>query len=181
MVFSKKFIFIFGILLILGILIPFKVFKNSRTIRQVQSEPSVHYHAGFVVFDNGKKVDFSDIQYMNIEPCTLHKADEKETPEHEQLEKAHLHDGVGDVVHSHREGAKWGDLFTNINYPLDYSQATAFVGGEEVVDIKNALITADSSLVIFIGTVNKSLLTQSVPLDHIKEVEKMSENCGGQS
>ena len=31
----------------------------------------VHYHAGFVVFENGKKLNFSDNKYMFIKPCTI--------------------------------------------------------------------------------------------------------------
>ena len=188
MVFNRKFIFISGILLILGILIPFKIYKDRQTLKPlpqaiqlVEGAPEVHYHAGFVVFDNGVKVDFSVIKYMNISPCTEHAVKVDETPEHLQMEKAHLHDGVGDVVHSHREGARWGDLFTNIGYPIDYSKVTAFINGVEIQDIQNASIVGDDSVVIFVGEVDKTKLIEAITINHIKEVEKMSENCGGQS
>ena len=169
---KSKFIAIVGILFVLGIAIFYKFVKQS------EPQTEVHYHAGFVVFDNGKKVDFSDLKYMNIEPCTLHKEDEEETPEHNQLEKAHLHDMIPDVVHSHRENAKWGDLFTNIKYSIVYSKVTAFINGNEVLDIQSTPIKAYDSVVIFINTVDKNLITQAITVDHIKEVENKSENCG---
>ncbi|HKB88069.1 MAG TPA: hypothetical protein VKC53_00300 [Patescibacteria group bacterium] len=180
---KKKIIYIVLIIIIATIGI-FAYFKSKKTV--VSEE--IHYHAGFVVFDNGKKVDFSDLKYMNVEPCTVPGKKEEETPEHNQLEKAHLHDGVGDVVHVHRLDSKWGDLFTNIKYPIDYSKVTAFINNQEVADIQNITIKPYDSLVIFIGTVDKrslasqdpgkNLLLQAVTVDHIKNTESMSESCG---
>lgn len=176
---KRKIIVVIGILLILATLIGYKLIKQKGdTLKLIQSEEDVHYHAGFVVFDNGVKVDFSDVGYMNITPCTEHGPAENETPEHLQMEKAHLHDAVGDVVHSHREGAKWADLFTNIGYEVDYSIVTAYINGEKVTGIKEYPIKAYDSMVLFIGNSDESLLSESVGIDHIKEVEKKSENCG---
>ena len=137
----------------------------------------IHFHAGFVVFDNGKKVDFSNMKYMTIEPCKV-DTNEVQTAAEIQHDKAHLHDGVGDVVHVHVKGAVWGDLFENINYPLDYSKVTAFINGQQIQNIKDTPIKAYDSVVIFVGTVDKNLLSQAVTIDHIKEVESKSETCG---
>jgi hypothetical protein len=175
---NKRLTAVFGIFLILAVFAGFKVYK-AYSQKVSQKEPEIHLHAGFAVFENGKKVDFSDIKYMNVEPCTLHKSESKETPEHNQLEKAHLHDGVGDVVHVHREGAKWSDLFTNIGYPIDYSKVTAYVNGEKVDDIKDFPIKAYDSVVFFVGSTEELPLVQGITLDHIKEVESKSESCGG--
>lgn len=152
------------------------IFAYLKTKKAVTPE-KIHFHAGFVVFDNGKKVDFSDMKYMTIEPC---KVDTTETPTAAEIQhdKAHLHDGVGDVVHVHVKGAVWGDLFTNINYPIDYSKVTAFINGQEVQNIKDTPIKAYDSVVIFIGTVDKKLLSQAVTIGHIKQVESTSESCG---
>lgn len=169
---KRKVIVVIGILFVCGILITYKIFNKP------QLKNSIHYHAGFVVFDYGIKVDFSDLRYMNVEPCQLHDSDEKETPEHNQLEKAHLHDRIGDVVHVHVEGSVWGDLFTNIKYPLDYSNVTAYINGEKISDLKSYPIKANDSAVIFIGKVDEKLLNQAVTADHIKEVESKSETCG---
>ncbi len=145
--------------------------------KRAVSTKGVHYHAGFIVFDNGKKVDFSDIKYMTIKPCKL-KNSETDTSEDLQNEKAHLHDKVGDVVHVEAEGAKWGDLFSNIGYPIDYSKATAYINHQKVDDIKDYPIKAYDSLVIFIGKVDTQLLDEAVTRDHILQIEKTSEICG---
>ncbi len=167
---KRKLIAITGILLILSVIVFFKF------IRKPEKEAEVHYHAGFVVFNEGQRVDFSDSKYMFIKPCTTGK--EKLDAKAEQMEKAHLHDEVGDVVHVEADGAKWGDLFTNISYPIDYSKATAFINGSEIGDFQNTPVKANDSLVIFVGKADQSLLSNAVTLDRIKEVESKSVECG---
>lgn len=144
------------------------------------SDQEVHYHAGFVVFDNAKKVDFSDIKYMHVEPCSIgiEEKSEEETPEHKQIEKAHLHDGIGDVVHVHGNGAKWGDLFTNIKYPIDYSNTTAYADGQKIDELKDYPIKPDASIVIFVGRVDTNLMDEAVTAEQIREAESRSESCG---
>ena len=62
----KNKIFIFLLLLISAALI-FYLFRNSKN-REDQKE--IHYHAGFLVYLNGVRQDFSGSQYMHIEPCS---------------------------------------------------------------------------------------------------------------
>lgn len=133
----------------------------------------VHYHAGFIVVENNQKIDFSGFKYMKIEPCGDHEhADE-------QLEKAHLHDSVGDVVHVHRDDPKWSDLFTNIKYPLDYSKTTAYLNGQKIESFQDQTILPFDSIVILVGENDvEKALAQTVQKPHIEEVEKKSENCG---
>lgn len=144
-------------------------------------EKPVHFHAGFIVVKNNKQEDFTDSKYMSIKPCTLATNDipEEETKESEQLEKAHLHDKVGDVVHVEHKGARWKDLFMNINYGLNFSEAEAYINGKKVTQFQDRLIGAYDSVVIFVGKnndVNKSL-SQAVSKKHIQEVESKSEDC----
>lgn len=146
-------------------------------IKKTSSPKEIHYHAGFVFFDNGKKVDFSDIKYMTINPCKL-KTSEARAPQDLQNEKAHLHDKVGDVVHVEAEGAKWEDLFSNIGYPVDYSKVTAYIDHQKVDDIKEYPIKAYDSLVLFIGNIDTKLLNQAVTKDHILQIEKTGRSCG---
>lgn len=123
----------------------------------------VHYHAGFTVYFDGVKQDYSDYKYMNLVPCSEH--DVKKRAAEEQMEKAHLHDGVGDVVHVHRAGAVWGDLFKNIGVELAEEPA-----------ILRQMIEPDSSVVITIGSPVEN--PEKVTIEHIKEVEAKSELCG---
>lgn len=113
------------------------------------------------MYVNGEKQDYSDWQYMHLELCT----EGQEQQEDEQIEKAHLHEGVGDVVHVHREGAVWGDLFKNIGVEL--AEETAILQQE---------IEPNSSVVITIGKAVEN--PEYVSIEHIKEVEAKSELCG---
>jgi hypothetical protein len=137
----------------------------------------IHIHAGFVVFEHNKKIDFSDFKYMSVKPCSL-KEEEKLTDEELQSEKGHLHDNVGDVVHVHRVGSRWRELFTNIKYPLDYSKTTGYINGQEVPDWQDQKVEAYQSLVVFIGENDKKHLKEAVKKSHIQLIEKKSENCG---
>lgn len=134
----------------------------------------VHYHAGFQVYVDNVKQDFSDFKYMKIEPCgTDHSEGD------EQLEKAHLHDNVGDVVHVHRDGAKWSDLFTNIGYALD-QDVKGYLNGQLVPQALTMPIIGNGSMVFFVGenTDIPQKVAGRVSQDHIIEVEAMSEKCG---
>ncbi len=168
---NRKVIAITGITLILLVIVV------SRFIFNKTPEKEVHYHAGFVVFDGGQKVDFSDSKYMFIKPCTTGEP-AKPDAKTKQMEKAHLHGGVGDVVHVEAENSKWGDLFTNIGYPVDYSKVTAYLNGQKVNDLKSAPINQDDTLVVFIGPINTGLLNQAVTKERIEDVGRVSVECG---
>lgn len=128
-----------------------------------QPEEHVHYHAGFVVYVDGVKQDYGDFKYMNFKPCTQEEA--KSTKEDEQIEKAHLHDGVGDVVHVEAAGSVWGDLFKNIGVTLP----------AEVAELEQPIVP-DSSIAIVIGSAVDN--PDKVSIERIKEVEAKSELCG---
>ncbi len=138
----------------------------------------VHFHAGFHVYVDDKLQDFSDFKYMHEKPCTLHGKPVDDNDD-EQIEKAHLHDQIGDVVHVHRTGATWGDLFINIHYSVDEGNAVAYVNGVKVDNILKQTIKPYDSLVLFIGkhTDDKKYLEKAVKKDYIQRVEKKSEFC----
>jgi hypothetical protein len=137
----------------------------------------VHIHAGFIVYNNGKQEDFSDFRYMEVKPCGGDHQ-EKLTAEEEQREKAHLHDGIGDVVHVHRKGAKWGDLFKNINYPVVAAKLNVYINGELIRDSLTREIVPYESIIFVVGSVDGIDLTKQVAREHIEETERKSELCG---
>lgn len=140
-------------------------------------EKEIHYHAGFLVYIDGKLQDFSDTKYMDIEPCKI--ASEKKEHGNDQREKAHLHDGIGDVVHVQREGAVWSDLFKNIEYSFPKSkQIQGFINGLPVEDILAHPINAYDSVIIVVGDSKNIDINHYVSKEHIKEIEKKSETCG---
>lgn len=171
----KRFLIIV-IILIASILSISAFFVAKKTSSKIISNEKIHYHSGFIVFENGKKLDFSDNKYMFIKPCTI-DGEEDESTEDSQLEKAHLHDNVGDVVHIEEEGAVWGDLFTNIKFPVDYSKVTGYINGYEEKDFQNQPINSDDSLVLFIGKPDLLLLSKAVTKDRIVEIENSGGGC----
>ncbi|HVA97031.1 MAG TPA: hypothetical protein VND99_05245 [Candidatus Acidoferrales bacterium] len=168
---SRFFIIIFTILLIGAASIAFILYNR------VQAQQKIHYHAGFVVFKNNTKLSFSDKKYMYTKPCTLN-GKEDTTNENDQLEKAHLHDNVGDVVHIERSGAVWQDLFTNIKFPLDYSKTEGFINGQKVTNYQTQPIKPDDSLVVFMGNndITKDL-KQAPTKDYMERMAKKSGTC----
>ena len=151
--------------------------------------PEIHFHAGFQVYVDGVKQDYSDFQYMHLKPCD---EDEEHAPTdpaqlteaeraEEQQERAHLHEGIGDVVHVHRENVVWGDLFQNLGVTLPAGKTVVgYIGDQRVTDIMKQPISANESIVIVVGDQSKvaSMLKDRVTVAHIQEVEKLSESCG---
>jgi hypothetical protein len=153
-------------------------------INNVYNKPQkAHFHAGFQVYADGKLEDFTDEKYMNTTPCALRENTSKnETPEEIQMEKAHLHDNIGNVAHSHLTGGKWKDLFQNMKYDIaSKGNINGYVNGVQVNNILDANIKPYDSAVIFVGdipTESHSFLSKAVNKDVIIKAEKMSENCG---
>jgi hypothetical protein len=167
---------------------------------QKAEDPDIHYHAGFQVYVNNELQDFSDLKYMKLTPCGDRHA-EGLSPEQEQLEKAHLHDLNGDVVHVHRDGATWRDLFTNMEWEMPseeivnvYSLAQGGVNGENWAifpenDINDfgreyldSEIQPNQSVIFFFGDITDvpEKLETAVTLDRVREVENLSEDCGNE-
>lgn len=141
-----------------------------------QNTTPFHIHAGFEVFVDGKKQDYSSSKYMEIEPCTKeHEAVE----ENDQLEKVHLHDGVGDVVHVHRRNATWSDLFQNIQVTFSlHKPIVGWVNGKKVSDIMRTSIHAYDSVIIIVGDDTGVDVSKYVSPDYIHEIEAKGETCG---
>jgi len=146
---------------------------------EIVAPEEIHYHAGFQVYKDNVLQDFSGLEYMHINPCSEKESNKKLTPEEEQIEKAHLHDNIGDVVHVHRPDALWRDLFLNIKSPIDVV-TSAFINNEPVEDILDYPINESDSVVFFVGE-NENIeekLKSVVTRERIIEVENKSENCG---
>ncbi len=142
----------------------------------ISTPAKIHYHAGFLVYVDGARQDFSGDSYMNKDFCAApHKT---ETPQEIQIGKAHLHDNVGDVVHVHRPGAVWGDLFTNIHYAFPAGKpVTGYVNGKIMPDILHYPIKPYDSVIFAVGNSTGVDLTKTVSKNHILDVEKHSEAC----
>lgn len=169
----KKILLIAGTVLIITAI----SFALSQTV--FKPKP-VHYHAAFQIYNDEKLQDLSGFKYMHQMPCTVNGKPVEGHKEDEQMEKAHLHDQIGDVVHVHRNGAKWKDLFINIKYPLKKESITAYINGVKTDNFLEQKIEPYQSIVIFSGkhTDDKKYLNKSLKKEYIEKVEKRSDNCG---
>lgn len=172
---NKNLIILAGVAVVLAIV----ALASTITPETVQPEDEIHYHAGFQVYKDDVLQDFSGLQYMHLESCTEEEHKEEPSAEEEQLEKAHLHDGIGDVIHVHRENVTWKDFFENIKVDIN-SEASAYINGKEVENFQDSPINTYDSLVIFEGqnTDTNEKLQKAVSKEHIIETESKSESCG---
>jgi hypothetical protein len=142
---------------------------------------AAHFHAGFQVYIDDKLQDFSDTKYMETKPCANDEGDETKSPEELQKDKAHLHDNVGNVVHSHVKGGTWEDLFRNIKFNIHPEKGiTAYVNGKEVKNILQYPIHPYDSAIILVGKHGDkdTYLKNAVTKAEILKEEKNSESCG---
>ena len=163
-------VFLAGSLLIL-ILVGLVIFGIKR------GQPvEVHYHAGFRIYENNQLVDFSGTQYMHIKPCSKDEA--HESAGNDPRERAHLHDGIGDVVHVHRADATWGDLFAGLGFHPE-GTVTYYINGQPVGDVNKRVIAAYDRLLILVGKNDRlEEKLQSVPdKAKVEEAEQKTEGC----
>jgi hypothetical protein len=164
----KKYSILFFILILIGI----------GLYTYTNKEPKLrHIHAGFILFIDGKQKDFSGIDFMSLKPC---RDDQNSyTKEEIQDQKAHLHDNVGTIVHSHREGAQWKNLFENMGYdPASSKTLNGYINGKKINNILNYPINDYDSAVFFIGREDAKLLSKALTKNQINEAEKTSRDCG---
>lgn len=163
---------------IASILIPIAVLVVTFFIPTSRSD-DVHFHAGFDLYRDGELVDLAKLEYMLEKPCTLDEHEEPTTLADEQIEKAHLHDLVGDVVHVHSEHATWGDLFRNIGITFT-EPVTGYTAIGTITDVLNQEIIPSERIVIAEGELAdpEAKLAEVPDEARIRQVEATSENCG---
>ncbi len=115
------------------------------TISGVPSQ-AVHYHANFLVVQDGKLVDYSENKYMEFEPCELDDHAGFFDPE----ERTHLHDNIGTVAHVHAPGVKWKELFTILGVNSD--SASYVLNGKRVDGVQNMEMQSEDKLLVILGT-----------------------------
>jgi hypothetical protein len=172
----KKILFVSGLALLALVGYLYSRFFPSAPLHD---EDDIHFHAGFVVINDGQNVDFSADRFMHVKSCSLDEHQDP-TPEELQIEKVHLHNNIGDVAHIHKPEATWGDLFTNLSYPLPAASFSASLNQEAVTDILSAPIQPYDSLVLIVGLASPSAsiyFDNAVTIEHIQDAEAKSETC----
>jgi hypothetical protein len=81
----------------------------------VQNPDPNHTHADFAVYVEGEKLDFSDLKYMSGLSTDETTHDEEDEYHHPYL---HLHDEVGHVLHTHKQGLTLGTFFSSLGFTM---------------------------------------------------------------
>ena len=143
---------------------------------QKKTDDHTHFHAGFIVYVNGEKQDYSDTRFMHLDVCSIpgkqddHAMDVKDT--------VHLHDNVGDVAHIHIENVTWRMLFENINVSFPGNlPVSGYKNGKIIQDILNQPIQKDDTVIFVIGVKKNADISSYVTIERIREVEGKSNSC----
>ena len=122
---------------------------------------TVHYHANFAVYINGKQETFaSPLYYEEVQTCS---EDFENQPQH----RAHMHDQVNNIVHVHDQAVTWGHFFANLGFGLTKNlietqdgifidksngkRLTFYLNGETVDSVANKVIQSEDVLLIDYG------------------------------
>ncbi len=136
---------------------------------------TIHYHANFALYINGQREEFrSQTYYEESETCAV---DATMTP----IDRAHMHDGVNDVVHVEDHAVTWGQFFTNLGWylgpyfiegPGPYgtmylengnSQLHLILNGQNYTDLgglQNTVIKDQDKLLVSFGDLSQATLQQ---------------------
>ncbi len=163
------------------------------TLPALPSAEGPHYHANFAVFLNGERLDLSAMHYMqDIAAC-------KANPDLIlAVERAHMHEGIHDIVHVHHEGATWGHFFANIGFALgddflitdrgerhfaEGDRTLKFIrDGFDMPSVFNNVIESEERLLISFGTesVEQILETQSTEIPSTANIfNQYHQDAGG--
>ncbi len=139
-----------------------------------ESSQEVHYHVGFVIYENNKLLDFRAPEFMHLDPC----GNEEQVENDLSSERVHLHNNIGDIAHVHNNRATWGDLLDSLNYRPP-SRLTFYLNGKLVVNSTALTIAPNDRMLILVGDFdNQQEKFATVPDEHaIRAAEAEVENC----
>lgn len=146
---------------------------------------TVHYHANFAVYVNGRQEQFKGAQYYEetaVQLCALEKVDDP-------AERAHMHDNVNSVVHVEDHLVTWGQFFQNLDWGLgdDYLKTadkvlvadaqhtlTFILNNKKVDSIAGRIINDQDKLLVSFGSETDNQLQQQ--FDTIQNKAKQYDN-----
>lgn len=173
--------------LLLGALIV--VLAHFFTIKQ----SSVHYHANFGLFVNGKRDEFKSFTfYEEVASCGSNDVMNPKI-------RTHMHNNVNYVVHVHDAAATWGHFFANLGYTLgdtvlktddgvfvdgvDGKKLSFLVNGKPVQAIANKTIGDEDVVLISYGNENDAGLQKQYKsiISNAKEYDETADPaaCSG--
>lgn len=142
-----------------GFLLGVLIFAGLR-VALVQDH-SIHYHANFAVFIDGKREKFDNFTfYEEVQSCVADHSSDPKT-------RVHMHDQKNSLVHVHDNNSTWGHFFANLGYGLtdesittldktyvdgqNGKKLTFFLNRQPVDFIANRVIESEDTLLIDYG------------------------------
>lgn len=154
--------------LVIGVVLGLLIFAAIRFFTY-NSPEHTHYHANFAIYINGQQLKFEDpSNYQEIVSCIK---DDETNP----LHRAHMHDGIYDVIHVHADAVTWNQFFENLNMTTDAtylrikndsfinnspSKTTYILNGKKIVSLSGLVISSQDKLLINYGSDDDNVITQ---------------------
>jgi hypothetical protein len=146
-------------------------------------DKTVHYHANFGLYVNGKKDPFDSFtQYEEVQACSGNTTDNPRG-------RAHLHKPNPHVVHVHDNAVTWSAFFANVGYGIsdkaltttdgifvegqDGKHLSFILNGEKVQTVANRIIGNKDALLISYGDDTEEALKKQYD-DIPKDAEKVN-------
>jgi hypothetical protein len=156
-------------------------------------DTTVHYHANFALYVNGKRDEFKGPGfYEEIAACSTHDVNDVKA-------RVHMHDENNHLIHVHANGVTWSEFFANLGYTFGNTVLTTgdgtFVDGQndnhltftlngnQEFDIANRVIKSEDVLLINYGNDSAAALKQrydAIPRDaHEANTKADPSSCSG--
>lgn len=173
---KKQYLTLVAAFLIGGLVSGWGMLHSVKTTIENKPEPAFHEHADFAMYLLGERFDFSKDEFMSVTPCKIVQepslfgipAALAHGSTRESLkDDVHLHDNIGGVVHSHKEGIDWSDFFVSIGMEFtdttftdhegaitkntDENTFRFFLNGQEVLTISDVEIRDNDKVLISYG------------------------------
>ena len=101
--------------------------------------PDVHEHAGFALFINGQKFDFSPTKYQSDKNDKDEEEADHDHASHQHDPYTHLHDKKGQIIHKHKAGVTLGYFLKTLGMELTDKCLTTDDGTRYCSEEKNSL------------------------------------------
>lgn len=154
--------------LVIGVILGLLIFAAIRFFTY-NSPQHTHYHANFAIYINGQQLKFEDpSNYQEVVSCIK---DDETNP----LHRAHMHDGIYDVIHVHADAVTWNQFFENLNITTDTTylrakndsfissppnQVTYILNGKKIDSLNGLVINTKDKLLANYGSEDANIITQ---------------------
>ncbi|MEI6533245.1 MAG: hypothetical protein WCO06_05400 [Candidatus Roizmanbacteria bacterium] len=157
---------IFFLLIIIGIL--YRIY--------ILGKINSYYHAGFQVYFRNIKQDITGLDFMTQPLCEQKSNIIDKFP-------AHLYSQYSGIVHIHKPGIVWKELFQRMKIQIPSNNITliGYINGEKSPNMIEEPIRPYDSIVIFLDHTDtakqEELVKKRISKKQILDIEKLNQKC----